>query len=78
MTPRALPATRMLALAAMFAAPVLLADDHQCTYKKGAEDFGYTATGIRNEIGPVAAVGKYTWTCTETFLTEVRPSASRD
>jgi len=52
--------TLTLILGALFAASSLFADDHQCTYKKAAGDFGYTATGIRNGIGPVVAVGRYT------------------
>src|SRR5215813_5163197 len=36
--------------------PILLADE-QCTLRSVAGDWAYTATGVRNPVGPAASVG---------------------
>lgn len=59
----ALATTLALALGFLFATSGLQADDrdhHPCSNRKVAGDWGYTATGTRTGVGPVAAVGSFT------------------
>ena len=41
-------------------APTVRADDHACSNRSVAGPYGYTTTGTRLGIGPVAAVGIFT------------------
>ena len=40
--------------------PALLADEHKCSFRRLAGDWGFTGTGTRTGVGPIAAVGIYT------------------
>ena len=52
--------TLMFVFGVLLVTPVLLADGRRCTNRNIAGDWGYTATGIRTGVGPVAAVGTFT------------------
>ncbi len=48
-------------VAVVLATPTLLANDHHhCSLKSVSGSYGYTASGIRNGIGPAASVGSVT------------------
>jgi hypothetical protein len=52
-----------LTLAASFllSAPAAFAHEHHgCSARNVAGDWAYSGTGVRNGVGPVAAVGRYT------------------
>ena len=55
-----LKTTLGLALGTLLAAGAVLAEDHSCNTHNVSGDWGYTSTGTRVGVGPVAAVGTFT------------------